>query len=259
MPSPFPGMDPYLENPAFWRDFHQRFITYWSDILNDLLPDHYEARIDERIGLASKSGREGACYPDVDVSRTYPLPSRVPTEPQALETEPVGVKYLVQEQVEEAFLRLWHRPNRTLVAVMELLSPTNKEGAERSDYLRKRAALLAQPIHVVELDLLLGGQRLPTSDPLPPGDYYALVSPAENRPVSEVYACGIRQRLPRIRIPLLPPDPPILLDVQEVFTIAYDRGRYRRALGYRDPLPVPVSEVDARWIEELLRPLRTVS
>ncbi len=39
MPSPFPGMDPYLEDPAFWEDFHDRFVTYWSDVLNGSLPD----------------------------------------------------------------------------------------------------------------------------------------------------------------------------------------------------------------------------
>ena len=51
MPSPFPGMDPYLEDPAFWSDFHSSFITYWRDALADLLPDNYDARLDERVVL----------------------------------------------------------------------------------------------------------------------------------------------------------------------------------------------------------------
>jgi hypothetical protein len=27
MPSPFPGMDPYLENPEFWPGVHNRLIV----------------------------------------------------------------------------------------------------------------------------------------------------------------------------------------------------------------------------------------
>ena len=51
MPSPFPRMDPYLEDPAYWQDFHRSFITYCRDALLDNLPDEYEARIDEQIRL----------------------------------------------------------------------------------------------------------------------------------------------------------------------------------------------------------------
>ena len=38
MPSPFPGMDPYLEEPVLWSTLHQRLITYIADDLNVLLP-----------------------------------------------------------------------------------------------------------------------------------------------------------------------------------------------------------------------------
>ena len=44
-------MDPYLESPAFWSDFHATFINYWREAIADRLPDHYEARIDERVNL----------------------------------------------------------------------------------------------------------------------------------------------------------------------------------------------------------------
>src|SRR5438046_2482720 len=127
MPSPFPGMDPYLEDPAFWRDFHQRFITYWCDALNDALPDHYEARIEERVGIVGGSERAAFFYPDLDVARTFPLPTQVPGEPSPLETEPVSVKLQVPEVIEETYLRVWRREERTLVAVLELLSPSNKD------------------------------------------------------------------------------------------------------------------------------------
>ena len=54
MTSPFPGMDPYLEHPGYWRDFHQSFIIYWRDWLADHLPDHYAVRIDERLGVVAE-------------------------------------------------------------------------------------------------------------------------------------------------------------------------------------------------------------
>src|SRR5205814_8917705 len=110
----------------------------------------------------------------------------------------------VPEQIEEAYLRVMRRPERSLVAVLELLSPSNKDTTDRADYLVKRATLLAQQIHLVELDFHLGGLRLPMAAPLPPGDYFAFVSRAEKRFHCDVYARGLRERLPRIRIPLLP-------------------------------------------------------
>ncbi|MDE0462731.1 MAG: DUF4058 family protein, partial [Caldilineaceae bacterium] len=51
MPSPFPGMDPYLEYGARWPDLHQRLIAYSSEILQPQLLPKYVARIDERIEL----------------------------------------------------------------------------------------------------------------------------------------------------------------------------------------------------------------
>ncbi len=51
MRSPFPGMDPYLETPAFWSDFHARFINNWCDAVLDCLPSDYEARFDEKVNL----------------------------------------------------------------------------------------------------------------------------------------------------------------------------------------------------------------
>src|SRR6185369_956709 len=146
MASPFPGMDPYLEDPAFWRDFHQSFITYWRDAINDILPDHYEARIDERVGVVGGAETRAVFYPDIDVARNFPLPSGVPEATPALEAEPVSVELLVPEQIEEAYIRVMRRPERTLVAILELLSPSNKDATDRADYLVKRATLLAQPI-----------------------------------------------------------------------------------------------------------------
>ncbi len=255
MPSPFPGMDPYLEDPAFWRDFHESFITYWRDALNDLLPDHYEARIDERVSLVDvPNGAPRQVLPDVAVAQTFPLPTNVLAVATAVATEPVIVPLHVLEQAEEAYIQLLHRPDRTLVAVMELLSPSNKANPDRLEYLAKRNALLKQHVHLIELDLLVGGVRLPMRGALPPGHYYALVSRAERRFDCEVYARSVRQPLPTIRVPLKEPDPDLLLDLGAVFATTYERGRYARALPYGAPPSAPLADADRRWAEELARP-----
>src|SRR5262245_54095440 len=126
MTSPFPGMDPYLEHPGNWRDFHQRFITYWCD----WLADHYEVRIDERLGVVHEvEGGGKAMLPDLSVSQSEALPDRAAPETAVatLDREPVPMSVAYAEEETESYLRVTHRPDASLIAVLELLSPTNKE------------------------------------------------------------------------------------------------------------------------------------
>src|SRR5581483_2276117 len=102
MSSPFPGMDPYLETPALWSDFHARFITYWSDALSDCLPSNYEARIDEKVRLVEVApSRQKLIEPDVAVSQREP--SRAPsTAPAGVATlEPVTMALVIEEETHE--------------------------------------------------------------------------------------------------------------------------------------------------------------
>src|SRR5262249_22744001 len=57
----------------------------------------------------------------------------------------------------------------------------------RIEYLAKRRALLLKNVHLVELDLLFGGRRLPLQQSLPPADYYYLLSRGDQRPDCQVY------------------------------------------------------------------------
>src|SRR5207248_1215084 len=50
MPSPFPGMDPYIEGQK-WRDFHLRLISGVSDLLVPILQPRYVVQVEERIYL----------------------------------------------------------------------------------------------------------------------------------------------------------------------------------------------------------------
>ena len=57
MLSPFPGMDPYLEDPGSWPDLHHRLISAASDQLNAQLRPRYLARIEERVYVDDGEGR----------------------------------------------------------------------------------------------------------------------------------------------------------------------------------------------------------
>jgi hypothetical protein len=247
-------MDPYLETPALWSDFHASFITYWRDALIDCLPDNYEARIDEKVNLVEISPpRKKLIEPDVAVSQRGPSRAPSPAPAGVATLEPVTLSLLIEEETHERHIEILHRPDRTLVAVLELLSPANKEEPGRTLYLAKRNALLHHPVHLVELDLLLKGQRLPLAEDLPPGDYYALVSRGDQRPVCQVYAWTMMQPLPPIPIPLLAPDPDMWFDLGAVFTTTYERGRYARSLNYAAPPPVALDDARLAWVTERVR------
>jgi hypothetical protein len=146
-----------------------------------------------------------------------------------------------------------YRPERSLVAVLELLSPANKENRGRREYLAKRQTLLQQKVHLVELDLLRGGRRMPLSEPLPEGDYYYLVSRGDRRPNCEVYSWTLRDPLPTLPVPLRAPDADCRVDLAAVFTAVYQRGRYQRSLDYTAPPPVAVDEETRAWMRQRLR------
>lgn len=253
MTTPFPGMDPYLESPAYWRDFHQRFITHWCEWLADHLPDHYAVTIDERVTrIADVSGRTDM-LPDVTISQLHPLPTEVPGGGGvALDREPVAMRVTLLDDETESYIRVHHHEDNSLIAVLELLSPTNKQGAGREAYLVKRQEVLRDPIHLVELDLLLAGRRLPMDGPLPPADYYAIVSRGDRRPESEVYPWSLPETLPCVRIPLKVPDPDVVFDLPALFVHTYTRGRFARRVRYDRQPPVALPDDRAAWLRERL-------
>ena len=253
MPSPFPGMDPYLEDPAFWSDFHYTFINYWREALADILPDDYQARIGERVYLVEQDpDTRKLIYPDVAVSDGQQLSFGDSGGAAVAMLEPVTIPISILEGPREAFVEILHRPDRSLVTVLELLSPANKNQPGRVEYHLKRNALLHQQVHLVELDLLIGGHRVAMQKPLPPGDCYYIVSRWEPRPDSQVYAWSIRQPLPRLRVPLRAPDNDVVIDYAAVFTTAYDRGRFGRSISYQSPCQAPLSAADQAWADSIV-------
>jgi hypothetical protein len=250
MPSPFPGMDPYLEDPAYWSDFSARFLTYLCDLVNERLPDNYEARIDEKVNLIETSpDRIKLIEPDMALSQDRPSAPGAVAPGGAATLEPVTIPHLfVEEEQHERWIEILHRPERSLVTVVELLSPSNKEAPGLHRYRDKRFALLMQDVHLVEIDLLLAGSRLKLRDPLPPADYYVLVSRGDQRPNCQVYHWTLPQPLPVIPIPLKAPDPDLSINLGEVFATAYDKGRYARSLKYGAPPAVRLPAESREWV-----------
>ncbi|MCY2988850.1 MAG: DUF4058 family protein [Planctomycetota bacterium] len=251
MPNPFPGIDPYIEWEGYWPDFHARFVNYWCETLVGELPDNYDARLNERVNLIEYHPARGKLIgPDVAILQREPTWKASPVAAGGVATlEPTTLPLVIEsEETRETYIEVYHRPDETLVAVLELLSPSNKSGADRRRFLDKRAAVLRHNVHLVELDLLIGGERLPVAGRLPPGHFYAFVSRFTQRPYCDAFAWRLPDLLPAIPIPLMPPDHDVCCDLTAVFSQTYERGRYARTLQH-DLLPDPALDDDTRrWI-----------
>ncbi len=262
MPGPFPGMDPYLEDPAHWPDVHQSLITYIRDELQPYLRPRYHARIGERVYILEPPQ---LFYPDVTIIR-QPLAVRETAPAYAAtaeaEAEVVDMPVLVTlppVEHREPYLEIVHAAGGEVVTVIEVLSPANKAPGEGHRlYRQKRQELLDTPVHLVEIDLLSTGlHTVALSEEgragLPPHRYLICVRRGPERRRFEVYPVPLSRRLPRMRIPLKEPDPDVVLDVQAVLDRCYDNGGYADRIDYRRPPSAPLSPEEAAWVDGLLR------
>jgi Protein of unknown function (DUF4058) len=253
MASPFPGMDPFIEAQR-WSGFHHRFITQLGDLLVEKLRPRYEVEPEERIYVETT--------PDAQTFRADVAVSKGPAfgeEAGHLATTLGGEStvYLLPMPVEERepYLVIRRTGEQEVVAVIELLSPTNKRpGSDgRKEYLAKRHSVLRSTSHLVEIDLLLAGQRLPTIRPLKPEtDYCAFICRAGQRPRAHVHEWTLRQPLPRIPIPLLDGDADATLELQPALSTVYERSGYDYSLDYSRPLESPLREADEPWVRQVL-------
>ena len=252
MPSPFPGMDPFIEGQK-WKGFHTRFIAAIGDALMPHVRPRYVVDVEEDIYLAKEDGTPvRILVPDVSVVRGAGWMEDNDGS-VAVALEPTVFTLPMTEPIELPYLVIRRSDNEETVAIIELLSPTNKSSRDgRAEYLAKRNSLLRSRAHLIEIDLLRGGERLPTVEPLSPGDYFAFVSRAERRPKAEVYAWPLNRSLPTIPIPLTDGDPDVSLDLQTVFTTTYDRAGYDYALHYERPVEPPLDEAKLKWIRDSL-------
>lgn len=254
--SPFPGMDPYLEDPAVWEEFHHVLITECMYLLADQLPPPYIAKIQERVQSISIEDAAAAMYvADVAVARDeWQDSGKVVATPAAgnVLTEPVVIPALETIEAREGYVQILRLPDHELVTSIEVLSPWSKSGGGIGEYHQNRRALVAGGVHVVEIDLLRRGTRTQLRRPLPGGDYYAMVFRADRWPDVQVYAWGVRDAVPPLAIPLRAPDPDARMDLAAVLATAYERGRYARKLRYDRPPVPPLATDDAAWADALV-------
>lgn len=261
MPSPFPGMDPYLEGPRVFPDFHQTFIVNLKAAIQPTLPEPYFAKTEERIWIERP---ERSTLPDVSLVRPG-RPRAVPRggaiavlEEAAVDTELVEVVPGYEER--EIFLQVFTggpgQP-RQLVTAIELLSPSNKASgsAGRTAYVAKQSEFLARDVHLIEIDLLRGGRHttaIPRDRLKRPFDYHVSVRDL-NRPRTEMYSYPIllEQPLPRLAVPLLAGEGYITVELQQVFDRCYDTGSYRREIDYlHDELEPPLDDGRRAWARQ---------
>jgi len=264
MPSSFPGMDPYLEEPYRWPDVHQSLITYIRDVLQPQVRPRYHARMGERVYILQPPR---AMYPDIILTgRAIREPARVGVATQTPEVTvaeeeldtPV-ILTLPPVEHREPFVEIVHAAGDEVVTVIEVLSPANKTPGEGHRlYRRKQQEILDSPAHLIEIDLLAEGMlTVAISEEgwhsLPPHRYLVSVNRAPEQYRFEVYPISLQRRLPRVRVPLREPDPDVALDLQAVFTRCYDNGGYADFVDYRQPPPGPLALEEAAWADGLLK------
>lgn len=252
MPSPFPGMNPYLEQDDTWEDFHQSFITHARDVLSGEVGEHYLVKVEVRLFIHELSAEERLQFARADVGITTPArQSGNGGTSTCLEAAPLRVILPAVELQKHSWIHILDRRNRRVVTALELLSPANKQpGHGQGEYLTKRAQLLASDTHFVEIDLRRGGRR-PSPPDLPACDYYVLVSRAEDRPAAGFWPIRLREPLPRIPIPLLTPDPDVSLDLQALLHRVYDAADYGKYIYDERPDP-PLGAEDEAWARRLI-------
>ncbi|MBN1890927.1 MAG: DUF4058 family protein [Thermoflexales bacterium] len=260
MPSPFPGMDPYLEGDL-WQEFHETLANQIRAQLLPLVSPNYVALLAKRYALDRPSlgifspPPERIIYPDVHVVALPSGPLRRPPMAGGIAVAEPALE-LASPMIEEIPLltvEIRDVAERRLVTAIEILSPVNKRGDGAYEYLRRRDELLRTETHLLELDLLRGGRRIELAGELPPAAYYAFLSRYQRRPFTQVWPISLRQPLPSLPVPLLPPDPDVPLDLQAAVKACFDLVGYERLLDYTQPPPPPLmSDEDAAWVSQLM-------
>ena len=222
MPSPFPGMDPYLEDEKLWPSFQHHLVNCLYQILLPGLVDRYRARVGQRHYVTE----------------------------QALFTS------VIREEHHEDYIEIRQRGDGRLVTLVDLVSPANKVmAAGRSAYLEKRREGRNASANLVELDLVLQGQ--PTleysRDGLPDWDYAVTVTRSTQPERYEIYTATLQKRLPRFRLPLAPDDRDTVLDLHTAFSRCYDQGGFASRIDYKRDPATPLNSEDRQWLDEVLR------
>ncbi len=259
MKSPFPGMDPYLEQ--HWRDVHHELITYARDQLRPTLPRDLRPRIEERVFIESDEGDLHEIYPDVHVVE---YPKKQAAEVQPAEGAAVAVAELILVHVDrepstQGYIEIVDAGSgNRVVTVIEFVSPTNKlPGEGQRLYLKQQKEVIAAGASLVEIDLTRTGKRL-LAGPMEllhrwqRTTYMACITRGWKPDVAGLCPLPLVGPLPALPIPLRESDADATLNLQALIDQCYENGGYDN-IDYRQP-PVPPLDPDgAAWAEKWLR------
>ena len=258
MPSPFPGMDPYLENSLIWPDVHSALMVAIRDDISAQLSPRYYVALESRIYLSEPGEPDSFKIPDVSILSASGNGDGSGDEVSAMYDTSggtaVAVEIPIPEEVRESYLEIRDSEHHYMITAIELLSPTNKRpGRGRALYEEKRRDLLGTWTNLVEIDLLRADEPMPFKANGIRSDYRILVARG-GKSRAMLYPFGVRQAIPEFHVPLRRDDrnePAV--DIGKMLPSIYERARYHMRVNYSDDPVPPLSEADAAWADELLR------
>jgi hypothetical protein len=272
MPSPFPGMDPYLENPDLWPDVHASFIAVIRELLTPNIGPRYVARVEQRAFLFEQDDPASELYvvPDARIIESSQrqmqegplLGGGTATATKPSVAEEVDVTGQLNHWARERFIEIRDTSSREVVTVIEILSPSNKVNgsAGRRSFLQKREDVSHSNTSWLEIDLLRKGTPTFNFSGVRRSAYRAYV----DRTVKDgrhqgVYPIRLRERLPGLPVPLRPDDADVILDLQAMLDLVYDRAAYHLDTDYAKQSKPPLDADDAAWSDALLREKKVIS
>jgi len=255
MPSPFPGMNPYLENSELWSGFHHRLITAIADLLAPQLEPKYIVAIERRIYEVIGENPLLVGIPHVMVQR--PLNATDSTTNIAIlspPAQPITVTVPIPETIRQSYLEVRQVGTNQVVTSIEILSSVNKRsGKGRETYEAKRQNVLGSFTHLVEIDLLRQWEPMPILERNIQSHYRILVSRSDRRPLADLYAFNLPDVIPSFPLPLLSGDVEPIVDLKALLDLVYDRAVYRLQINYNsEPVPA-LAEAEATWADALLK------
>jgi hypothetical protein len=255
MPSPFPGMDPYLEQPSLWPDVHFNLIHAVQISLAPQVAPRYYVGVEERTYVVAVEPRTYVGRPDVAAIDLSQTPSGVPagSSPAAVLERPILVELPLPDQVRQRYLEVRDATTHEVVTAIEVLSPVNKRPGEGGEqYERKRRQVLASLTSLVEIDLLRAWDPMPMN-PVPSSHYRLLVSRGWERPEAQLYPFNLDEPIPEIPIPLRADETEPTLNLGQALARVYDEVRYDLRLDYTAEPEPPLDSPFATWAHELLQ------
>lgn len=252
MPTPFPGMDPYLERRGLWEEVHTHLIVGIQHFLTPLLRPKYRVAVEHRTYLALLPPPDQLVgIPDVLVTAGGGQYSSGVAANLAV-AEPVVGELPMPEEVKERYLEVRDVATQEVITVIEILSRSNKLSKEgRTQYEDKRFKILASRTSLVEIDLLRTGQplemKLRSRSDESHSDYRIVVSRSWQRPRADRYLFNLRDPIPTFPIPLRRGETEPALPLNQILHELYDQGGYDLAIDYGRPPEPPLDERDAAW------------